>query len=445
MMKPNRPYRVIVVGAGLAGLGAAYELTKHSNYQVTVVEQRDRVGGRVHALPVGGTPVDFGGFIIYPWYKQFHRILKELHLTKALQPIPLQDIYYQLETDGTYYRHNDIPFNRKDTALLALKMVKPVFESRNVAAPALDSFAYMTGAEYFRQALNRPQHAGLYETFTDTVNQGYCYPGAERFKMAFMAPFIFKSRFQGDVTSAFFIPTGNQAVPAALANAIQQAGGQLQLQTTVKSCSGTVLKTTAGTLSADAIIFAQNISLPLYQTILPDVDIQCGYTQYYTVTIQCSAQPVVAGDAQWGAAFYRPNQAPLQVVSAVHLPTLYGPAVAGYVNLNIVCRDARQSALSADELLKKLQPQLRQLFPDVHVQRLCNVVYWPQTMPIADERFVGTLRQRQGKLGHYFAGDWLGAPSMETALTTGVQAAEQLIADTSVMYNKTTPLSGVRT
>src|SRR2546425_1029277 len=42
--------RVIVVGAGLAGLAAAHELTR-AGVEVAVLEARDRPGGRVHTLP----------------------------------------------------------------------------------------------------------------------------------------------------------------------------------------------------------------------------------------------------------------------------------------------------------------------------------------------------------------------------------------------------------
>src|SRR5439155_1343505 len=41
--------RVIVVGAGLAGLAAAQELTR-AGVEVAVLEARDRPGGRVHTL-----------------------------------------------------------------------------------------------------------------------------------------------------------------------------------------------------------------------------------------------------------------------------------------------------------------------------------------------------------------------------------------------------------
>ena len=57
--------RVIVIGAGFAGLAAAYELTS-AGYDVLVIEARDRVGGRVHTLErfVPDKTVETGGEMI---------------------------------------------------------------------------------------------------------------------------------------------------------------------------------------------------------------------------------------------------------------------------------------------------------------------------------------------------------------------------------------------
>jgi monoamine oxidase len=43
---PSNPLRIVVIGAGLAGLAAAREL-HHYGHQVVVIEARDRIGGRI--------------------------------------------------------------------------------------------------------------------------------------------------------------------------------------------------------------------------------------------------------------------------------------------------------------------------------------------------------------------------------------------------------------
>ncbi|MBV8198787.1 MAG: FAD-dependent oxidoreductase, partial [Candidatus Eremiobacteraeota bacterium] len=57
---------VIVIGAGAAGLAAAHSLAVRS-LRVVVLEARDRVGGRVLSLPMGGTaePAELGAEFIH--------------------------------------------------------------------------------------------------------------------------------------------------------------------------------------------------------------------------------------------------------------------------------------------------------------------------------------------------------------------------------------------
>ena len=45
--------RVIIVGAGPAGLGAAYQLAKQRRAAVTVVESSNAVGGIAGGFPLG--------------------------------------------------------------------------------------------------------------------------------------------------------------------------------------------------------------------------------------------------------------------------------------------------------------------------------------------------------------------------------------------------------
>ncbi|HEY4168781.1 MAG TPA: NAD(P)/FAD-dependent oxidoreductase [Reyranella sp.] len=59
-MGAGKPERVIVLGAGMAGLVAA-RLLHDSGFVVTVVEARDRIGGRTWTDDRVGAPVDLGG------------------------------------------------------------------------------------------------------------------------------------------------------------------------------------------------------------------------------------------------------------------------------------------------------------------------------------------------------------------------------------------------
>ena len=61
---PGETRRVIVVGAGVAGLTAANALTT-AGVECVVVEARDRIGGRLHTVEVDGHPADLGGAWIH--------------------------------------------------------------------------------------------------------------------------------------------------------------------------------------------------------------------------------------------------------------------------------------------------------------------------------------------------------------------------------------------
>jgi polyamine oxidase len=56
--------RVVVVGAGIAGLTVANALA-HAGVECVVLEARDRIGGRLHTIDLAGTPVDMGGTWIH--------------------------------------------------------------------------------------------------------------------------------------------------------------------------------------------------------------------------------------------------------------------------------------------------------------------------------------------------------------------------------------------
>ena len=75
---------VIVVGAGMAGAAAALKLAK-AGKSVTIIEARDRCGGRGFMKPYAGdgatTVLEYGGAWITPWHDRIRALVKELGLS----------------------------------------------------------------------------------------------------------------------------------------------------------------------------------------------------------------------------------------------------------------------------------------------------------------------------------------------------------------------------
>ncbi|HZF08615.1 MAG TPA: FAD-dependent oxidoreductase [Thermoanaerobaculia bacterium] len=95
--RTTHPRKVIVVGAGLAGLSAAYELTSWG-HDVTVLEAQTRAGGRVLTLrsPFSdGLFVDAGAMDFTEAYRQMMRYVKLFNLATTSPPrLPLSTILH---------------------------------------------------------------------------------------------------------------------------------------------------------------------------------------------------------------------------------------------------------------------------------------------------------------------------------------------------------------
>ncbi len=72
---------VLVIGAGISGLAAAYALAKQKQFSFAVLEARDRVGGRMWTAPLpNGLIGEYGAEWIGATHKHLLRLCKELNV-----------------------------------------------------------------------------------------------------------------------------------------------------------------------------------------------------------------------------------------------------------------------------------------------------------------------------------------------------------------------------
>jgi monoamine oxidase len=119
---PNSPLKVIIIGAGLAGLASAYQLSL-KGHEVVVLEAQNRIGGRVLTLKTkfsDGLFAEAGAFFVSDQHKLLNDYLKavksetfKLNLAPLLPPgthaQPVPSLYY---LQGLEHPHLDIDMKR---------------------------------------------------------------------------------------------------------------------------------------------------------------------------------------------------------------------------------------------------------------------------------------------------------------------------------------------
>ena len=108
----------VVVGAGIAGLAAATKLAD-AGREVVVLEARDRVGGRVLNVEIGGQANELGGQWIAPYQSRVRALLGELAI--ELFPSFREGSHVYIDPSGSVHRYegHDPPLGERSATAYA--------------------------------------------------------------------------------------------------------------------------------------------------------------------------------------------------------------------------------------------------------------------------------------------------------------------------------------
>ena len=298
----SRLWDVAVVGAGLSGLMAA-RLLRRAGLGVTVLEARDRVGGRVWSRPIGaGCWIDCGAQWIAPGQRRIQGLVREFGL--ATTPSHSRGASLWMGCDGAAPSRGSFPAGwlaKLDRLLLLLRLERLAKQFAARPAPgdarrrALDSQTFAAWLE--DKALTQVGR----DAVRLTVEEGVCAP-IDEVSCCEVIQQLASIGGLAALASAehTFLPEGAQALALGLADGL---GADLQLGspvTAVRQDAKEVTITTAGgELRARRVILA--LPPQLLSEITLDVDLagRAQWCQRAIVKGRVVKTVIVYGQAWW--------------------------------------------------------------------------------------------------------------------------------------------------
>jgi monoamine oxidase len=164
---------IAIIGAGIAGLNAAYQL-KRAGHSATVYEARSRIGGRMLSVDMGnGLVVDLGAELINTDHADMLALAKEFDIElfnrvedSAKSPFPKEAYYF----NGTSHSESDLA---DDLRLIAAQITSDAAlldQDWDTYAPQFDALSV---ADYLALHADKIKKPYIFELFKDVIHTEY--------------------------------------------------------------------------------------------------------------------------------------------------------------------------------------------------------------------------------------------------------------------------------
>lgn len=415
--------KIVIIGAGLAGLSAGYYLTCSGDYDVTILEGSERIGGRVYTVSFDDQRVDIGGFMVFPWYKYFKELLHEVGMTDQLRDFKTGTEYYQIDKNGEYVKDTHVPMNHVVPLRLLQHLIIPFFTNHfDFYEPDTTLMRGQTVEQTYEQIMGKKHPS---EALANDLAVSYTYADLKYIPASLYLGFGYKVLTQHGFDRCRYIEGGTNRFTDTLANEITRNGGKIILNSKVTRVSKNLVTVGDSIYHADKIIFANGLHDGLAEKVINTKELggQSWYTNHFAVLVSMKNSPEIKGNSEWFVAYNHTIKSTAPQVVCLGNGNGVGNAVDNSVMLYVRIHPEDTKKYSTKEIKEITVAALANYLPGNEIKKFNYIQHWEQTMPVVDSRLIDVVRAHQGVNGFYFAGDYLSSPCMETAVYSGKKVA----------------------
>lgn len=432
-----RSDHIVVVGAGIAGLTAAYRL-KQAGASVTVYEARDYVGGRMTSLEWEGFTINPGAQFFTGADRYLLHMANDMGLADQIRqraPGFLLAIY----RDGRIYPVNFLSIGSYLTwrgvslsgRLAMLRLLPHILRFCGIEiyhmerGPAPDDISY---AEFFRRSIS-PEMFDYWAYPTFETNCSYQEDDLSRKAfLSLMAGYLNAKTYYfadgiGALTAAFGRLLDVQTGVAVRQIEFEAGGVRLTLERAGKTenvRAGRVVVAVPGTRALS--LFAD--PRPAWQRFFPRVAYTRIATQFHVFEHESFNPGVAPAD---GVMIPRANR-------DIGVAFIYFQQRQGkrWLALTEARAGAYDPSLSDSEQLDRAWQEVARVYPELRNRRVAaRQFHWPEKVPAFRAGYLDAVREffddpQEGPV--FFCGDYLAGPGTGAALFTGWECADRLLA-----------------
>lgn len=431
--------KIIVIGAGLSGLAAAYRL-QEAGHEVQVLETNDWPGGRCKALRRDGFIIDTCPELAATSYRRWLALVRSVGLEGDIVDMPM--VMGMLKDGHPIYLDLKNPLSLAFTPLLSLraklKFLRGAYAMRHdvraipnnlLEIATLDDPA-SNALELSTKAFGREVTEYLMDPLLRSIG------GTALKEMStLIVPYTLS-----DWTAMISLRGGLDRVPQAVAARLK-----VRYRTTVDRVLSNAQDVTieyteasgeTGTFSADKCLITAPYDLA--EDMYPRFgEISGGYrrTVPFLHMIDVKLAYSKAPDSKAAAVMYSFRES--REINVVILTHNKAPdrAPAGHGLFSVFTEHLeyeRMAAMSDDELIDLIRPQVEKLYPEIKGHFLfSHINRRPRASYVPDPGFFHRTRKLWDAVGHeprvHLGGDVFNFGSMEAAVSVGERAANRLV------------------